>query len=300
MKRVAILALGLGLCSLSFASFDLMFVVDNNNAVHRVDPTTGAYLGNFALSFAPTAMVASYANKRLYALSAGRISAYDYSNGQLLNVFTVGTAQGGLAISPDGTMLYAGNTSTGAINRVTSGGVNMGAFISGLGSNSMSLSTDPSGNLYITSGPNSYSYTSTGALISTSTTPLTNATASAYSYGGSMFVPALLQVNGGSSYGWNIMSGSSLGSPVLYNLANMSIVQGTASGHLGAYVMGKDSASAGLRITKLEPYPQFVGASFVMPQITSHRASAIVLAPEPGTWATLGLGALTLLRRRKK
>lgn len=300
MKRVAFLALGLGLSSLSFASFDLMLIADNNNVVHRVDPTNGAYLGNFALSFTPTSMVASYATKRLYTLSGSTISTYDYNNGQLLNVFGGGSNQGGLALSPDGSTLYAGNVSAGAINRVSTGGTFLGAFITGLGTNAMSLTTDTSGNLYVTNGSNAFNYTSTGTLLSTSTTPLANETASAYSYGGQGFGSTLLQVSGASSYGWHILSGTSIIAPQTFSLGNMTNVQGTVSGHLGAYVMGKDSATAGLRITKLEPYPLYPSTSFVMSQITSHRASAIVLAPEPGTWAALGLGALTLLRRRKK
>ena len=299
MKRVAFLALGLGLSSLSFASFDLMLIADNNNVVHRVDPTNGAYLGNFAVSFVPYQMVASYATKRLYAQNGNSISVYDYSTGQLLNVFGGGSFLGGITISSDGNTIYAGNTSAGTINRYTPSGSFLGTFVSGLRTNAMSLATDSSGRLYVTNGANAFCYDASGTLISSSTTPIAAPTASAFSYGGTGFGSALVQANGGASYGYNGVSSGFLATPQTYSFGNMASAQGAVSGHLGAYVLGKDFSTTGLRVTKVEPYPIYPSTSFVMSQITSHRASAIVLAPEPGTWAALGLGALGLVRRRR-
>lgn len=78
----------------------------------------------------------------------------------------------------------------------------------------------------------------------------------------------------------------------------LSSAFGLAMGHQMVYASGND-ASGNRKVAILNPVTRTVVGSFSVSNSLSTGKMAIILAPEPGSLAILGLGALTLLRRRR-
>lgn len=75
MKSFALLFGLLGFAASSMASFDMMMIHDSTgNRVHRYDPINGSYFGSVELPLVPNAMVASFAQKRLFVVGGSGVS----------------------------------------------------------------------------------------------------------------------------------------------------------------------------------------------------------------------------------
>jgi len=300
MKRIAVL------CSLAFAatvhaSFDLMMVADSNNVIHRLDPTTGAYLGSFAgiSGYTSTFMAASLSQKKLFTMGGGLLNSYDYSSGVYVAGYGVPTGGGGLAFAPDGKTLYVGSSNSIWKFDVTTG-LYTSQLVAGLTSAVTSLTCDPNGNVFATDTSNNLiSYSPAGTQMSSISGILPGVTQSAYVAAQGGFSKAVAYTANGSNYGYSLVSGTNILNVSTWNYSNMSQYWGATTAHSGGYMLGKDSASSALRVTAMVPAAFYSGSSFTYSNITSAKAMTIVLAPEPSSMAVMGLGALALLRRRR-
>lgn len=296
--------------SLAHASFDLMLINDGS-LVHRVDPVTRTYLGSFSTPYA-NSMTASFARKSLYLASGGGVGVWDYSSGEERpgRSFTVSSTVMSVAISGDQNTLYVGqlNGTISKFDAATS--ASTGTFATVSSSQIVAVHGMPDGRVLALTGTAAGHtlrlYSSTGTQLSSvvvdSSTSSASNILSFWTYTGNYDYIFIRGVNTGTSYayvalpkGTNALSSVGIGS----SGAGLSSISGFEPGHVGGYTIGPDTTPAnGVRVARYSSSGEYLGSS-AYSNIPSAYSTAIVLAPEPGTWAALGLGALALMRRRR-
>lgn len=302
--------------SVSLASFDLMFVQQVSQdtggtfRMHRIDPTTGAYLGSFSSGPATMGMAASLSRGELYTCDInGNLRTWDYSQGTLKSVRNLGW--GGvndITLSADGSEIISSHTNgdvrifnvlTSSVTGVTNVGF-VGAKIA-----------HATGNVYVaysTAGHSLRRLLRSGITFTHTSSEAVTPSITAGSVGGLAvvnggFFPTIYSANtGGNSYGLNYFTSSTNDfagyGPYSNGLSGHTNSTGVVRSHVGVYLAGQDSSGAGLRITEFDTAGYAIRSNVVAGITGGARSVAIVLAPEPSSLLGLaGLGLL-LLRRR--
>lgn len=310
LPLIALLALS---AVASQASFDLMLIGDNGDnttfgrKIHRYDPVTGAYLGSFGNFSTPIRhMAIDRTNKRVAVLGFSTVQFYDYNNGNFLfETNSVGART--IRLNAAGTHFIVANQ-TGRIWRADLNYAVLNSIIDTTGTfTSVDAIMTPDGSVLAyglddaSGNPRFSSFTPSGALDYTTTY------ASGFSwhygmcfsnYAGTRFstldtyTATWMGQNTVVNGVWNVASYSSLTG------LNSTASHGLAAAHDGTYVYGLDALGA-QRVVHYSAFGSVVN-SFTLSQVQNFAAMDTFLAPEPGTWAALGLGAITLMRRRRR
>lgn len=280
----------------------------STNKIHRYDPTTGAYLGafNHLGYFVISRMIADSTTGTLHALAGNSVYQYNYSTGAYLGVQTIGSSPIDFVFSPDRTKYYGVNSS-GVVTSSTIG-------LTGYTTLSGTFTNAPDAALWhgdklVTSNLATKTYT-----MSTITgTTLTQVYSGLHMNAVAASVKNMIVLQGTNGASDRIMqpiggpnlatpfifssglSGSSTSSYSGFQFANVLSV---AAGHQGYFYVTGTTAGGSLHTMMVNEF-QYGGLDFTMPQITTFGQMAVAIAPEPGTWAALGLGALALLRRKR-
>jgi len=301
---------------MSYASFDLMLLGDNTTAgsqrVQRYDPVNRINLGTFGQGYFDADIqdiAVDSASKRAYVIdNTGFVRYFNYNTGDYLGGFTTGTSLNTIAIDPNNGRITA--------SRGFGGNINPGRVYDANGTFAFTLSagTFATSNFVRRIGDTTYfswgfsanpparrHNATTGALIDSVGGPVS-----------SVFIArSALMSQGGRLLGLSTISG---------NLHLYSI--GTnISGFSGAIGLDKSfGASTNVNVDMVNGHNDLIymlnGSSVIAYDTAINRtlgtqnltfASAanirgmgIVLAPEPGTMAALGLGLVALLRRKNR
>ena len=290
------------------ASFDLVMAVDRDTkSVHRFDGSSGISLGSFASGYLTNPQSITISGSTAHVLdvvgSAGRVRRFNYNTGEYLgstslNSFGFGPSGLSLLIGPSGEYIASAGSFSG-----------VGGFDPVTGSRMYAYFTPSAGNQgAVIVGGFLYNVESSGAmgwgpLPSTSTTNFPSNTT--LSGAGN---PWQLATAGGLIYTMNqstnaIRSYSQTGvaTGLVASLTSMINCKGLAMGHNNVmYAAGLSNVSSTGRIARLDTRTGeslgFINAS----QMTSPVSLAVRMAPEPATMAMLGIGALSLLRKRRR
>lgn len=285
--------------SLAHASFEMLLVTDRDStqspgsmcAVQRFDPVTGAYLGSFGRGFMDdlaSGITLDTATGRAYIsqYNSNTVQVWDYSTGLLLNEWACNVNPFQIARLANGNLLIGGGFSAAIYTP-------SGSFVSNLDSvgGGYGVATDGLNMLVATAGTIK-SYNSAGVLQSTvsETTSYTLVTHGSRVFYGNSF--------GGLQLRSRVTTSLSAPTTVPVTALASSFYCLTAFGHTStAYMAGALSGGQGAiaRINTVSGTQSVFGTGL----IHDARGMAIVVAPEPGSWAALGLGAIALMRRRR-
>ncbi|MBL8047861.1 MAG: PEP-CTERM sorting domain-containing protein [Chthonomonas sp.] len=304
--RLALLAAAIGCVSAAHASFDMLLIADATaGVVYRYDGDTGTYLGSFGGGdLVGCTSIAIKQNLGLAFVglgSAGGYSVYDYNTGNLITSNSFAFVRG-IATTNTGVLAATGSTQISLTN----------GFGTGLPfTNYNGTAGDVFNEVAVDSGQQVVSYsTSMGRISRWSPTgyasPVQTVIDNAY-----------IGMAGCSIQGTKMLSVSSTGVANIKNITALGSAPtagfgpGTAwtsaidieFGHTNvAYGLGK----VGTQL-RLQKYRQFgvsdywdsFGASRQLTLPTNAVGMAIVVAPEPGGLALLGLGLVVIIRRRR-
>lgn len=303
--RFFALALVLGASCSALASFDLMLVRDAGK-IHRIDPVSGAYLGNFQLTTSSSVMAASSARKSLYMVSGATVGAVDYSTGDYRLIGTsLGFTPSAMAMSRNEATLYVASNN-GNVAQLDATTLIRGADIT------LEPATTRIHSLYVTvgglflatirnaSGHYLRSYSSSGSMISSIN--IDSNTLETYTNGITVNQNQIFYGRTSNSYGGAILDPllGTLSSGFTNNVPLFSSLVGMHDGHIGSYWTGLDSTPAnGFKVQYINPFQNW-DRTFTYSQITAPLSTALVLAPEPTSLAALALGGLALIRRRRQ
>lgn len=288
------------------ASFELLLVPDYaNDCIHRFDGGTGTYLGKFATLelFLPTALAVDQALGRVYVsdVAQARIYAFNYNTGSYLYDFAVPSSAGpySMFVAPDGSLVMANDY--GAAYRVSATTGTVLATYSRSNSVAASVMLGANNELYIAwDGATDViqRFTLTGALLGTSTV-----TTNQYQYvgGGGIKGSAGFLPDWGSNSIFRFVADSTLVHQTTWTMGTMTAVNGVAFGH-GNHMFAVGANASGGIIQLLNSATGFVQRSFGVIANADYGAPAIVLAPEPGTWAAglVGIGVMVFRRFRSR
>lgn len=306
MNRFALCSLlAAALVGAAHASYELMLVADSGtNSIHRFDASSGAYLGSFGAGrFSALTSIAVNASTGMCYVSdfnRGTISEFDYSNGLLMNEFLVYGTSGAprnVAVLPTGDLLVAGQSGLvrlstyGSLVRTYATGAYAGC---GYSPDGYAYGVDASSTLRRYNA-------SSGALSGVTTLP-------------SISISFYWQMAFSGPVGYladpdhqGVRSLTSANPPVSANLYLTPTVdkpRALAFGHGPTlYVAGVNAANSAQGI--VQTYSTVSGSmyqtvSFGQSQLKNPMSIAVVVAPEPSSIAALGLGALLILRRKRK
>lgn len=299
--RLILLGAGALLSSASFASYELLLTTDfNNNRVNRYDPQTGTFLGSFGQGYmnAPAKIALDESKGLAYITnySSGTIQVWNYSTGVYENEFASGGLCWGLTRLSNGNIAAATGS---AVSIFTPTGTLVSSFSTG-GFNGYSCDTDGT---YIYVGDINVirKFTTGGSLVGTLNFSGGRTPYDIKFRNGVGFVGGLNYKGIFATFNSNTMTGYS--EKTISGFTTAMDVEAIAMGHGAAvYLAGQSSASGTpTAVTRFNSLSLLYGGTFAS-QASGTRISgmAIVVAPEPGTWAALGLGAVILLRRRRR
>ncbi|MBL8088051.1 MAG: PEP-CTERM sorting domain-containing protein [Chthonomonas sp.] len=301
------------------ASFDLMLVSSANaepssfsNRIHRLDPVTGAYLGSFLVPTKPAGMAASRQRGELYVLGInGDLRVYNYSTGERKAIYNLGI--GGvldLAISNDESKLYVVNGSSQVWTTSALTPNSLSSVGSRAGANYRTVSISPSGSLFATDSlgsrldrflpsGGSFAFSSFGTIASGSATMSQVAISGPSPTGFAVLGPG---PSAASGQFMNLSSDNPSGfTSFAFTTFGFSDYRSAVRAHDGAYFIGTDSSGANtVRVGSLDGLAYY-GSSYAFSGVSGGAGKvAIVLAPEPASLLPVALGALLILRRRKR
>lgn len=315
MRTLALISI-LCLAPLSRASYELVLVPDQGSAsvsarVHRFDGITGAYLGSFGAGrlSTPNGIAVDADRGIAYVVDASvGLTRWNYSTGEYMGIATTSTAFGypDVSIASDGNVygllgasVYRFDPATNAVTSVSVSGASTLASMAIL-SPTEAIAADYNLNKYFRFNPR------TGAILSTVTgTILAD---NSYSQG------AFFRSSSGSPYAVRAAYNSATGDMYVdsfnstyttvttLNLSstNVKSASGVAAAHYGFYATGQLKSNTAVGTVSYFNENRREGLTFGSGQIIKPYGLACVNAPEPSTWAALGLGALVLMRRRKR
>jgi hypothetical protein len=308
-KTVSLLAVLAG--AHAFASYELMFATNHvNNSINRYDAITGASLGSFGAGYGAylTTGTADKNTGTYYVgdLYSNRILKFNYSTGEFLGYFSTGSvAPFQVELLSDGSIL-AGYEGPSDYKRFSFGGTLLGTYSGTLGLNSMTQASN--GFLYgVNSTGQVLRYNFVGGA------PTVIASLPGYTYAGGIkafgntitvtcyqdtVTTTALSVKADGTLD-KILGTIDLGS----GNANLLWGRSVAYGHGGTvYTLVEDRTAF-----KNYVYSWVPGSNNIVRKLDLgingdqylSLGIATVVAPEPGTWAILGIGALVLVRRRR-
>lgn len=295
-----LLTLCVGILSTSvFASFDLVYVADaGNDAIHRFDGGSGAYLGSMGAGMLvdPQGIYADTASNRLFVTASNGTFQFSLWSGELLNAVGVYSGQH-IAKHQSGNMLFAVNYSsnffgglipgndswyTGAILPDTSTRANFGGYGTLFGCTVGTTWKEYSAPTWGGSATNTRNITLTGG---TYTGQIAMSAAADYHL-----------VAGGTNGSVGIVYKTALGNSWVNT--SLTTARGVAFGHGNTfYAAGTMSTTGAVQVmTTSAGYPlRTFGTSYLV----NPTAVATIIAPEPASLTALAAGAFILLRRRR-
>lgn len=319
-----------GIVASSQASFDLLLTPDAAGGIRRIDPQTGAMLGKFGGTANYRLIEASQSTGRALAFESdtGRFYGYNYSTGERtansLRTYT-GVKPEWSSLAADGDTVVLGRHSLTTIADRFS--LSSSSFIGGT-----TISTTIGG-VYAERGSFGIltdDYTSSLNLTARGVTSAGVVVGSVVDAGHCQFMGGPIYIDGPSPC-WVQPAALGSGSPSVvlvkwgvnattgaitsFGLQSMLGMYGTASSifsvvrsHNGFYVIGRDAVSPST-LTRIREFDNLGSPTTHYTQLNDYTLPfesplelfkpGIVLAPEPGTWAALGLGALALMRRKR-
>jgi len=320
MRFFALSICGLGLAASSHASFELLMVLDyGTKSVHRFDSNSGAYLGSFGGGYFnnPQGLIMDRALNRAYVYDStyGLYRAFDYNTGEHVSDFA-GYGNGFQCFGglPGGNILagYLG----GAAYELSNSGVGLGYRytlpVSGSSGVALGSTVHSSGRILTWTGALDNSAHMSIQVLGTTLSSTATYQSSVITNMGTYFTQAQIAVGGNNGAVVNTVGNiqyfttPSDGSSVTLG-SNISLTsyltgpRGVAYGHGSTlYVSGINASNAAQGRILRTTHGFGFGTTFGEGILVNPGQMAIVVAPEPGTWAALGLGALTLMRRRNR
>lgn len=295
--RLILLGAGALLSTASFASYELLLTTDyNNNRVNRYDPQTGTFLGSFGQGYMNgPAKIALDESKGLAYITnypSATIQVWNYSTGVYENEFASGGPCWGITRLSNGNIVAANGSN---VNTFSPTGTLLSTF------SALGFSCDTDGTyLYIADAGVIRKYTTGGTLVGSLTFSSARAPYDIKFRSGVGYAAGFGYKGIFATFNSNTMTGYA--EKTITGFTTAMDVEGIALGHGAAvYLSGQSSASGTPTVvTRYNSLSQGFGGTFAS-QTSGTRISgmAIVVAPEPGTWAALGLGAVILLRRRR-
>ncbi len=309
-QRFVGVALVLGCTGFSFASFELLCVLDaTDKVVHRYDSETGVYLGNFGGGYIqnPISMVLDQASNSVYVLqnkvtgdNFDYVTRLDYNTGAFLGVVSF-QQPNALAIGLTNDGRFITSVFGADVDRMTAAGAYngwVGNGSAGVTAGYSGMDMDDNGRLWALN---------TNGVIYGWNNPFSVFNASPiYSLGGpgpqavrgqlTTRGDLLLAANQTSfSYATLAPGGGFFATSGVINGLNNT---GVAIGHNRIMYVSGTSGGLGF-VQRWDQFGNFNG-SFGDGQLNNPIAMGVVIAPEPGTMLALGAGIAALLRRRKK
>lgn len=314
----------------SYASFELVLVADTaKNTIHRFDGESGAYLGSFGKTVSATwgfnasAMLIKQSKNEVLLTYGSFLARYNYNTGEYLgaSAFKVNNtplAATNISLTRDGASILVTNdtnnlykfdantfalqatyTYTSGIKLHSAAETEAGVFVA----QDIQAPGTVQMKKLLTNGSSDWAISFTGVGGQMSVTPYNDLNYWTGSTGFDWSRIGVVSASGGSEISMHGMVGTQLASAFLtvpfpdISLTNAKTV---AAAHSGFYAGGTTSGGTNL-IYKLDnsfTYRSVFGSGI----IGSNVAMASVVAPEPGTWlgVLVGACALTLIRRRRK
>lgn len=304
-KTLALVSAGLASAA-SHASFEMLLVLDGTTkSVHRFDPQSGAYLGNFGAGWLnnPQNITIDQSTGTAYVweteaiTSTSKVVAFNYNTGER----TGGGFLTGYFSDPvqafrraNGEFLVAGQA---LCMRLSVAGYASTTYSATGMQGGVAEGTD--GQVYLANYTTKRveRFSLAGALLATSSATSFVGEGQMTRYGGRMYFATSASnvfsidqgfANGGGS--WRQL-----------NTANVGTTRGLAFGHGGLmYIAGMNAGGTAGIVQRWDADLSQFGGTFGESVLKNPIGCAAVVAPEPGTLAACALGLAALARRRKK
>lgn len=307
--------------SLAQASFEMLLMGDNtgnNFKVTRYDPVTRMSLGSFGLGIINHAVrdvAVDQSTNRAFVLSAGgRINAFNYNTGEWLGAGTNNS-------SGHNSIAYNSGSNTLTFGEGNGSGVSGGFQVlnantlapTGLGFPSTFVSTAPlqrpgTTNYFMHTlasfggfNPSTRVWDANGNLLDSQFGP--NAWDGANGVRDSVFSGNFmygLVTNGTGTLDTLVSSSVTNTTMSLPSVVESFASSGTATRSIAVGHNGLLWVKVGTQLRSYHPVNGFSAANTLPGSMSDLTGMAIVVAPEPTSMFALGLGALTLLRRRRR
>lgn len=295
--------------SFASASFELLLVADRGtNTVHRFDSVTGAYFGSFGQGYLTDVndMAVNTATGEAWVLeAANRIYKFDYNTGAYLgtvnlnigSILDLQSSQAGGFLARSSSTQWRAFSNAGTLTNILSAPTGATFGSATRAANGFFYAVETVGTTITIGHYNALSSRVTGTNFSGTSLDYVQATgnlvADLYTSGGARF-SEILNFNPDGSFAGATTSDANLSGIV--NLPKASVL-----GH-GSITMvcGINPANAAQGIiARCDPVFATTKGTFGNTILQDPVEMAIVVAPEPGTIAAMGLGAAMLLRKRR-
>ncbi len=302
--RFVLLAGFLAFGAVARASFDLVFVADEGtDQIHRFDGGTGTYLGTVGSGgpwVNPRTMTVDRANNVLFVGADNGIFQVDLWNGTLLAAEGVSANYGSALIAP-GRYIFTPN---GAYSILGGSILGESAWYSAINMpntiNRRSLDIGPNG-IHVLTSTQLLRYTNPGffggSAVLQSTQALTTPGAMGQLSVGSEFT--LAGDLSGNRLHSMFTSGGGYGTAQYLNFSTLTGVDFAHGDNF--YVAGRNSGNTSglVALSNTRIFGQSL-RTFGTGILQNPTSVAVIVAPEPGTWTALALGACWLRRRKLK
>lgn len=302
------------------ASFDMMLLSNyQSRQIHRYDPQNGVYLGAFDAVGSPTLMVVNQATQEVYVLTEGNlgmgIARYNYNTGDYLGIVALPSAWGvpsAMARGNAGEVLISAGRDIYRVNPLTGATVGTPIFYTDRAFTYPTRAGYLSEGNYLVYGDSDGTAWSNDYLMAiTPTGGWQGSWLNSVPFASNL--PRDLVVRGSEALtlsqnptSWRINLHRRTGSTTFnaLQLASFDSSRGYRQlewGHgANAYVTFVNGTTGIYGVRAFGTVLGNFGPERNMTFTDRIDGTAIVLAPEPGTMAALGFGALALLRRRRK
>lgn len=310
--------LGLSLLAtagLAHASFELVMVADRGTqSIHRFDGTTGLYLGSFGGGYVqnPIGLCIDQATGRAFVADAvsgdgttnsnARVWTFNYNTGEYLSSFSTPFPYLYPQIAFRNNALYVGMSGNIADVYTTSGSTLNAYGFSG-STSPRGTAVDDNGKIWTVEGNKVYTLLPGGGTTAfTMASPVAASTANGQRQiaisGSRMLAAGAISISRINLSG--LVAANPLNPISTSTFATYTAINGVGFGHgdIG-YFTGTVSAGQG-RISRILYSEGLTLQTFGSGILNDPRSVAVVVAPEPSSFIALGLGALALLRRRKR
>jgi len=304
--------------SFAHASFELMTILDRyasgGAVIHRYDPVTGAFLGDFGKGILSTTNFNLALDQSGKTVIAGNYTGtasvpmlqFDYNSGQYLRDTGLGSGGVSTNISGGNGHINAAYGSQNGFNYLLDYDVNgtyLG-FYSAPGTNLILGGTGGNGYTYAldqTHGMVHRWNTATRSYVGSTALPLANT----FFYLGEIALRGNRMAFASSSSGTSTLWCADLdatGAPVFrtYNLSSLdSTAVHAVFGHNDDIYIGATAVGASTMSVQRFNFTNGAYRGTAISGLADVGGLSMVVAPEPGVWIGLGLGSLALMRRRK-
>lgn len=304
-KTLALVCVGLASAA-SHASFEMLLVLDGTTkSVHRFDPQSGAYLGNFGAGWLnnPQNITIDQGTGTAYVweseaiTSTSKVIAFNYNTGERKG----GGFLTGFYSEPvqafrraNGEFLVAGQA---LCSKMSPAGVADITYSSTGSQGGVAEGTD--GQVYLANYTTKRvsRYSLSGTLLATTSATSFVGEGQMTRFGGRMYFAT------SASNVFSIDQGfaNNGGSWRQLNTANVGTTRGLAFGHDGLmYIAGMNAGGTAGIVQRWDASLSQFGGTFGESVLKNPISCAAVVAPEPGTLAACAVGLAALVRRRKK